>query len=235
MRHQPAIFLHARHVGRPPDLRFARAIDTRDRMNSTTLQTLLDEKAPLARIAEHLDGLTHEERTAQAGSIGRAAQRKLWNLAPTTGIDLEHFVPATLAPKQPVRHIGRNTLPVPGPFRRFEKRFCAPETGRAEKLFGYNEGITRGPLGPGFFVVHATAGNKLWEERGAIVVDYFDVPDSAVAEGWPKVIPNSQGLQKLVYFHTRDFMRKVSKHVSIGAAHKEEKPLDHYFTLVRES
>ena len=29
-------------------------------------------------------------------------------------------------------------------------------------------------------------------------------------------------------------MRKVSKHVSIGAAYKVEKPLGHFFTLVRE-
>ena len=29
-------------------------------------------------------------------------------------------------------------------------------------------------------------------------------------------------------------MRRVSQHVSIGAAYKGEKPLDHYFTLCRE-
>jgi hypothetical protein len=28
-------------------------------------------------------------------------------------------------------------------------------------------------------------------------------------------------------------MRKVSDHVTIGAAFKREKPLDHYFVLVR--
>ncbi len=201
----------------------------------TTLQTLLDdEKITLGRIAEHLDASTHAARVAETRALGRKAQRKLWNLAPASGIDLTHFVPASLPALTPVRHYGRNTLPVPGPFRLFEKRFCAPESGREERLFGYNEGITRGVIGPGFFVVRATAGNKLWEERGAIVVDYFEVPDKAVAAGWPQVIPNSKGLQRLVYFHTRDFMRRVSKQVSIGAAHKEEKPLDHYFTLVRE-
>lgn len=221
-------------VGRAADLPLRPWIDTRADMTTNGLQTLLDDKKDLAQIAAHLDGLTHEERVAQTRGLGRTAQRKLWNLSPTNGLDLSHFVPASAAAKQPIKHYGRNTLPVPGPFRLFEKRMCAPESGRAERLFGYNEGITRGPIGPGFFVVHATAGNKAWEERGAIVVDYFEIPDGPVAEGWPKVVPNSKGLSRLVYFHTRDFMRKVSKHVSIGAAHKEEKPLDHYFTLVRE-
>ncbi len=203
-------------------------------MNPQTLQTLLDAKADLAAICAHLDGISHEARLAETRALGRAAQRKLWNLAPTTGIDLTHFVPESTGARTAVRHFGRNTLPVPGPFRLFEKRFCRPENSAA-RLFGYNEGITRGVIGPGFFVAKPTAGNKLWEERGAIVVDYFEVPDTAVVEGWPRVIPNSQGLQRLVYFHTRDFMRRVSKHVSIGSAHKEEKPLDHYFTLVREA
>jgi hypothetical protein len=55
-----------------------------------------------------------------------------------------------------------------------------------------------------------------------------------VVEGWPKVVANNVGLQVLVYNGTRDFMRRVSDHVSIGAAYKGENPLDHYFTLVRE-
>ena len=202
-------------------------------MNAITLQTLLDDNSSLAQLAGHLDSLSHADRVAQTRALGRKAQRKLWNTATTAGLTMEHFVPEAVAPLKEVIHSGRNTLPVPGPFRLFEKRFSAPSTGRENRLFGYNEGITRSWIGPGFFVVKHTAGNPVWEARGSIVVDYFDVPDSAVAGGWPKVIPNTQGLQRLVYFHTRDFMRKVSNHVSIGAAHKEEKPLDHYFTLVR--
>jgi hypothetical protein len=29
-------------------------------------------------------------------------------------------------------------------------------------------------------------------------------------------------------------MRRLSRHVTIGAAYKGERPLDHYFVLVRE-
>ncbi len=60
------------------------------------------------------------------------------------------------------------------------------------------------------------------------------MPDGPVPDGWPEVIPNSKGLQRFVYYQTRDFMRRVSKHVTIGAAYKVEKKLDHYFVLVRE-
>ena len=33
---------------------------------------------------------------------------------------------------------------------------------------------------------------------------------------------------------TRDFMRRVSAHVSIGKAYKDEKPMPAYFALCRE-
>jgi hypothetical protein len=60
------------------------------------------------------------------------------------------------------------------------------------------------------------------------------VPSGEVVAGWPKVVPNQKGLQVLVYNGTRDFMRKVSSSVTIGAAYKGETPLDHYFVLVRK-
>jgi hypothetical protein len=126
-------------------------------------------------------------------------------------------------------HDGKNTLPA---FQIFQKRMCRPAADDA-RLFGYNEGFTRALLGPGYFVVHSTAGNAAWEARGAVVVDYFMVPDGPVAPGWPAVVPNSRGLQVLVYDGTRDFMRRVSAHVSIGAAFKGERQLGAYFTLCR--
>jgi hypothetical protein len=133
-----------------------------------------------------------------------------------------------------VRHRGRNTLPMPRKLQLFEKRFCRPES-RDDGLFGYNQSPFIGTVGPGFFVAVSTASNPAWRDRGAVVVDYFQVPDGKVASDWPKVIPNTQGLQRFVYHRTRDFMRRVSKHVTIGAAYKVEKKLDHYFVLVREA
>ena len=91
-------------------------------------------------------------------------------------------------------------------------------------------------VGPGYFVA-MPSGTPEWAARGAVVVDYFQVPEdtAALPEHWPEVVPNSKGLSRFVYNGTRDFMRRVSKHVSIGAAYKGEKSLDHYFVLVRDS
>jgi hypothetical protein len=198
------------------------------------LATLASGPSAIAEIAAYLDALPHQRRVAESRTLGRRQQRALWEKARASApLTLDDFVPAQTAARAPVRHHGYNSLPVPGPLRRFEKRFCRPEAGGG-RLFGYNQGITLGAIGPGFFVVKPTRGNPLWEERSAVVIDYFEVPDAPVAEGWPAVVPNSKGLSRLVYFHTRDFMRRVSQHVTIGAAHKEEKPLDHYFLLVRE-
>jgi hypothetical protein len=47
--------------------------------------------------------------------------------------------------------------------------------------------------------------------------------------------PNDWRLSRLVYHQTRDFLRRVSRDVSIGAAFKRERPLDHYFVLCRRA
>jgi hypothetical protein len=181
-------------------------------------------------IAAYLDGLSADHRRYEVRQLGKAEQERLFELAAAAPpITLEHFVPAARPPRTEVIHDGKNTLPA---FQTFQKRFCRPD-GDGGRLFGYNEGITRALLGPGFFVAHPTAGNAEWERRGAVVVDYYMMPDGEVAPGWPRVVPNTEGLQVLVYHQTRDFMRRVSAHVSIGAAYKGEKKLGAYFALCR--
>ncbi|HVU03742.1 MAG TPA: hypothetical protein VHE30_18415 [Polyangiaceae bacterium] len=195
---------------------------------------LANDSTTIDTIAQALDSASPEERKEAALSLNRSEQRTLYRKAKQSrGLTLEDFVPKNRANLVPVRHFGRNTLPMPRKLQLFEKRFCRPERGDG-RLFGYNESPFISTVGPGFFVAIYTAGNSAWEERGAVVVDYFQVPDGPVASSWPKVIPNTQGLQKYVYHRTRDFMRRVSEHVSIGAAYKVEKALDHYFVLVRE-
>ena len=200
-----------------------------------TLAAMLAESSPsLSDIAAFLDGADHDTRVAETRTLGRAQQRSLYELAAAAApLTFDDFLPPDRAPLTPVRHHGTNTLPLPSAFRVFEKRFCRP-AGDVAGLFGYNHGATEGIIGPGYFVTIPTAGNDAWEARGAIVVDYFQVPDGEVPAAWPKVKPNSSGLQRLVYYQTRDFMRRVSTHVTIGAAYKVEKPLGHFFTLVRQ-
>lgn len=200
----------------------------------TLKQMLADPSTPLEPIAAWLDSQSHEARLAATRALGRGEQRRLYQLAQgAPPLSLVDFVPEASADLAPVRHHGTNTLPLPGGFRRFEKRFCRP-AGETNRLFGYNEGASRPLIGPGYFVALSTDDRPDWQAHGSVVVDYFQVPDAEVAPGWPAVKPNSAGLQVLVYHQTRDYMRRVSQHVTIGAAFKKDKALDHYFTLVRE-
>jgi len=194
-----------------------------------------DERAGIDEIGAYLDGLDGDARWREVAQLGRTRQRALYDKAAhAPAIDMAHFV-GEARPREEVIHDGVNTLPLPTPWRRFQKRFCRPADSRVARLFGYNEGPTRRVIGPGFFVALSTAERPQWSARGGVVVDYYQVPDGAVAEGWPRVVANDWRLQRFVYDQTRDFMRRVSRHVSIGAAYKRERPLDHYFTLCRQA
>ena len=202
----------------------------------TGLTEMIDDgRVDIAMIGSYLDGLDPGARWGEMKQLDRAHQRSLYEKAAhAQPIDFAHFV-GDARPRQEVIHDGVNTLPLPRKWRRFQKRFCRPEgDSTGARLFGYNEGPSRGWLGPGFFVAVPTADQPQWTSRGAIVVDYYQIPDGAVADGWPKIVANDWRLQKFVYHETRDFMRRVSRHVSIGAAFKREKPLDHYFVLCRQ-
>ena len=196
-------------------------------------QLIAEPKVAIDEIGGYLDALDGDARWREVSGLGRAAQRTLYEKAHAQPIGLDFFVDGS-APRTEVVHDGMNTLPVPPPFRRFQKRFCRPD-GEQGRLFGYNEGPTRKMVGPGYFVAIETRGRPHWEARGAIVIDYWQVPDAPVVADWPEVIGNDRRLQRFVYHQTRDFMRKVSTHVSIGAAYKREKPLDHYFVLCRQA
>ncbi len=194
-------------------------------------ELIADPDAEIGAIASYLDGLDGSQRLAHLHRLDRARQRSLYQKAISHDIDLSHFV-GDASPLAEVIHDGLNTLPVAPPLRRFQKRFCRPEAVNDSRLFGYNEGPLRRVIGPGYFVALPT-DEPNWRSLGGVVVDYFAVPDARVADGWPRVVPNSKGLQRFVYDQTRDFLRRVSAHVSIGAAYKRDRPLDHYFVLCR--
>jgi hypothetical protein len=204
----------------------------------TGLTEMIDDKgASIEAIGAHLDGLDPQARWREMKQLDRAHQRTLYEkAAQAQPIDFAHFV-GDAGPRQEVIHDGVNTLPLPRTWRRFQKRFCRPEgdSDPGARLFGYNEGPSRGWIGPGFFVAVPTSNQPQWSPRGAVVVDYYQIPDGPVADGWPRIVANDWRLQRFVYHETRDFMRRVSRHVSIGAAFKREKPLDHYFVLCRQA
>jgi len=202
-----------------------------------SLQDMLKDKSVgIDKIAAHLDALGMEERVAEVFALGRGDQRRLYDRAAAAApLTLDDFVPSDVGPLVPVRHRGKNTLPLLPALKRFEKRMCRPADGSA-RLFGYNENPPAlKALGlVGYFVGLETTLEPKWQARGGVVVDYFQVPDAEVAPGWPRVIPNTKALQYFVFNGTRDFMRRVSDGVSIGAAYKGEHKMDHYFVLVRQ-
>ena len=178
-------------------------------------------------IATYLDGLDASARVTEVRGLGPNAQKALWSMTEGSELTLEDFVPATVGELEQVIHYGRNTLPV---FKIFEKRFCrAPEGTDTQGLWGYNEGSTRGFVGPGYFVCRYTDGDI----RGSVVIDYTLIPGGKVSD-WPTITPNEKGVSRFVYSGMQDFMRRVSQHVTIGRAYIKGKETNNYFLLCRE-
>lgn len=194
------------------------------------VRSMLDQGATIGEISAHLDALAPEERWRQMKVLGRRYQAKLYDIAvDAPPFQLDHYVPDGLGDLVSVEHKGRNSLPIPG-FRTFAKVFARQPGGGT---VGYNEGISRYLFGPGYFTVVDTPDH--WADRGPLVVDYYQVPKGKVPRRWPWLRPNWLGLQVFVYFQMRDFMRKVSEHVSIGAAYKgDNMKMGQYFVLVRQ-
>ena len=194
---------------------------------SALVDLILGSSPNLDEIAAWLDAKAPSVRIEEVRALDAPEQRVLWKLALGRAMTFDDLVPPDYGPLQPVRHFGKNTQPA---FTHFEKRMCRPSFETSEPvLWGYNEGPTRKFIGPGYFVVRQTPTDP----RGATVVDYWQVPPEKPGE-WPAVKPNESGLQRLVYAHMEDFLRRVSTHVSIGRAWRERRETPHLFLLCRE-
>jgi hypothetical protein len=195
------------------------------------LLDLIQSDTKIQEIAQHLDGLDQPARLSEIYALGGPDQKRLYAIAADAPpLDLEYFVPADRPDLSEVVHHGKNSQPA---FRMFQKRWCRPSD-RPGELWGYNETAVRPLIGPGYFVARMTDDGGS-DERGAVVVDYFRVPDGPTVPGWPDVRPNSRGLQMFVYNKTRDYMRRVSEHVSIGEAWRTESRVMGYFVLCRDA
>jgi hypothetical protein len=180
-------------------------------------------------LARCLDDMSHQERVRAIRAAGRAEQRRLYQAVDGfRALRFADMVAPELPPLTPVRHYGKNTLPV---FTHFEKRFCRPSDADArqpERLYGYNEGPTRGLVGPGYFVLRADAS------RGELLVDYNLVPPER-ARDWPAIRRNELGLARFVYGFMIDTLRGVSQHVTVGSAARKGRDLGSWFLLCREA
>ena len=175
-------------------------------------------------LAAMLDEATDEERVAAVMGLNARQQAILFDAVEGfRPLGLDHFVPLETPLLHAVDHHGRNSLPM---FRRFAKRFCRPEDD-ASVLWGYNRNprLIQPVTGPGYFLCYSAG-------VGEVVIDYCDVPSDR-PDGWPKIRPNSAGLSHFIYHNTKDTMRGVSEHVSVGRAARAGKPMDNWFVLCR--
>ena len=180
--------------------------------------------APIDEVAAALDAESVENRERWSRGLSGKEQAKLWRLCEGRDASLEQIVPESVAPLREVVHAGRNSLPV---FKLFEKRFCRP-TVDSEELWGYNEGATRGLVGPGYFVCEVCEDDP----RGAVLINYERIPPETL-QSWPSLKRNEAGISRFVYAGMHDFLRAVSDHVTIGRAWRKGKATENYFTLCR--
>jgi hypothetical protein len=197
---------------------------------SSTLRQLLQRPgADAGEIAAVLDPLAiHETVSAVRSLHGARLQAALWQAVGTNPrLTVSDILPADFTPMQPVVFHGKNSLPA---FSDFLKICCRPPaTSTADVLWGYNETKIRALIGPGYYVVHETAGASF----GGAAFDYTMLPASH-PPGWPEIRPNSRGLSRFIYNGTIDFMRRVARDVFIGSATRAGREMGNYFVLARE-
>lgn len=182
-------------------------------------------------LSKALNDLAHAERVASVIALNPKQQAALFDAAAGKMVlRVEHMVPANKTLHQPVIHHGKNSLLL---FTQFQKRFCRPGPDNTktdpDELWGYNEQTMKAFTGPGYFI----ATNHKSDE---VVIDYTRVPPQSakLPEGWPNILPNSAKLSRFIYNGTKDYLRRVSEHVTIGRASRAGKDMDNWFVLCRE-
>ena len=176
----------------------------------------------LPPLAAALDSATPEERVAWMHTLGRSELVAVWKLSAGTSLRLEHFAADD---GQVVIHEGRNSLPA---FNNFQKRFVV----KNGKVQGYNHQANAWFTGPGHFTTF-TADSKDPRAAGEeVVIDYVNHPTENHPD-FPPLKHNMAGFSRFVYGGTQDWCRRVSQHVTIGEARRQEKPIGAYFLLVK--
>lgn len=179
-----------------------------------------------ASLADALDALPADQRLAETLALGRAAQARLFDLvAGAWRFTLDELAPASTPPLAGVRHEGRNSMLL---FTRFAKVFAVPDDPgvATTERWGFNatSSLVTTTVGPGYFVAV--------QQGDEVLVDYTRLPPRPLP-GAPAVLPNEARLSRFVYNQTRDVVRGVSRHVSIGRAWRGARKLDNWFVLCR--
>lgn len=187
-------------------------------------ELLDDDRIDMHAVTSHLDGLGSAERVAEIRSLRRGHQARLFAAAEAhMPIDLEHFVSSNHGDMQEVVHRGKNSLPA---FNHFAKVFVRPASPERQELWGYNRAgsFVETVVGPGYFVAYRSA------VQGEVLVDYLRVPPERPVD-WPEILPNSARFSRFVYNGTKDILRGVSEHVTVGRATRDGRPMSAWFVL----
>ncbi len=182
-------------------------------------ELLATKDLDLTTLSAALDRLGETQRLSECLKLKRTDLARLFDISKEAELsDL-----CVAGPTETVCE-GLNSLPA---FRRFAKVFCQPRNGAsADELWGYNRNsqVVEKAVGPGYFIATKTAND--------VVIDYTKLPPGKMP-GWPPIIRNDRRLSRFVYSGTKDVVRKVSTHVTIGRAFKKGKALDAWFVLCR--
>jgi len=181
------------------------------------------ELVDLDGLTDTLNALDDTTRVGWIRSLKPRAQAQLFEACADRSLSITGVVPSTAGVGREVIHEGHNTLPA---FTMFQKRFSRPDANIPE-LAGFNYQTMAPFTGPGYFVAYDD------DASGEVVIDYRRIP-TAKADGWPKIIPNERRLGRFVYAGMVDRLRRVSDHVSIGRAFRDDKKaMDAWFVLCR--
>ena len=173
-------------------------------------------------LGETLDHMNAAQRLGWIRTLSPKLQKTLFDAAEGRPMTIADLVPSETSQGEEVICEGYNTLPS---FKIFQKRFC--RTSDPDKLSGYNHQFWGRATGPGYFTAYDDP------ERGEVVIDYRLLPKEG-NDAWPPIIPNEARLGRFVYSGTVDRLRRVSTHVSIGRAFKDDrKAMSAWFMLCR--
>ena len=117
------------------------------------------------------------------------------------------------------------------------KELLAAERPDAAKIAAFLDGLDHGGR---MTAITALQGQKeqakLYEiNANAPAVTMAELVPVETPPGWPDVKRNDQGLTRFENAKKLDYLRRVSKHVLIGRAHKGGKEMPNWFLLCREA
>ena len=179
-------------------------------MNTVPLPTLAPD---LDTFRAALAALSAEEQRNYMHGLPKREMKRLWEGG--LPVRLDEVVGAE---GEVVVQEGQNDL-LPF-FDRFEKHVVC----RGGGAQGINVQRFAFVTGPGHFSLRQE-GDEVW-------FDYTTLPAST-PDNWPALVPNDQGISKLVYGNMIDRVRGVVPGLTVGKVFRHGKPEEHYFMLAR--